>query len=549
MSNDDDQVNAGRPLVLVVMDGVGTGPGDAYDAVAAARTPALDRLRGIGLHRELFASGTHVGLSSDGDMGNSEVGHNTMGAGRIFPQGAKRVDDAVHTGEVWAGAWRDVVEQAGGDRAQLHLIGLLSDGNVHASLEHLTLLLERAKADGVGTVRVHTLFDGRDVEDRTAHRYVERLEQHLTGLADGNLDYRIASGGGRMVTTMDRYEANWGVVEQGWKAHVHGTARPFASAQEAITVMREEEPGISDQLLGAFTVVDGAGEPVGPVRDGDAVVLFNFRGDRAIELTRAFVEGPEFTGFDRGRVPEVIFAGMTLYDGDTNMPPVRLVHPPRIEDTVSEVIARAGLRQLACSETQKFGHMTYFWNGNRSEEFDAATETYVDIPSDPVQFDTRPWMKSAETADHVIEALREGGFDFLRSNLAGGDMVGHTGDFEATVLAVEAVDLAVGRIARQVEATGGALVVTADHGNSEDMVERDAGGRPRTGDDGRPLWKTAHSTNPVPLYVVDCSGRQWSLAENVGDPGLANLAATLLMLLGLDAPADYRPSLLEPRRS
>ncbi|MDQ3359923.1 MAG: 2,3-bisphosphoglycerate-independent phosphoglycerate mutase, partial [Actinomycetota bacterium] len=156
MSNDDDQVNAGRPLVLVVMDGVGTGPGDAYDAVAAARTPALDRLRGIGLHRELFASGTHVGLSSDGDMGNSEVGHNTMGAGRIFPQGAKRVDDAVHTGEVWAGAWRDVVEQAGRDRAQLHLIGLLSDGNVHASLEHLTLLLERAKADGVGTVRVHT---------------------------------------------------------------------------------------------------------------------------------------------------------------------------------------------------------------------------------------------------------------------------------------------------------------------------------------------------------------------------------------------------------
>lgn len=538
-----------RPLVLVVMDGVGVGPGDQYDAVATAETPTFDRLRGAGVYQEILASGTHVGLSSDSDMGNSEVGHNTMGAGRIIAQGAKRVDDAVLGGEIWEGAWRDVVTQATTGDATLHLIGLLSDGNVHSSWEHLMLLLDHAKADGVQRVRLHTLFDGRDVEDRTADQYAERLEEALSARTAGtNLDWAIASGGGRMVTTMDRYEANWGVVEAGWRAHVQGTARPFGSAGEAISVLREETPGISDQLLEAFTIVDEHGAPVGPVRDGDAVVIFNFRGDRAIELTRAFVEGPGFTGFDRGTVPDVFFAGMTLYDGDTNMPPVRLVQPPTITDTVSEVIARAGLRQLAASETQKYGHMTYFWNGNRSDPFNPQTETYIDIPSDQIEFDKAPQMKAAETADYVVKALQEGGYDFLRSNLAGGDMVGHTGNFAATVLAVEAVDAAVGAIAEAVEAAGGCLVVTADHGNAEDMVERDKQGQPRTSKDGQPLWKTAHSTNPVPLYIVDYSGQEWAAAPGVDAPGLSNLAATLLTLLGLQVPENYRPSLVAVAR-
>lgn len=534
-----------RPVVLVVMDGVGIGTGDEYDAVSAARTPHLDRLRESGVYREIFAHGTHVGLSSDSDMGNSEVGHNTMGAGRIIPQGAKRVDDAVQGGEIWEGAWRDVVATATSGDGTLHLIGLLSDGNVHSSWEHLKLLLQRAKDEGVRRLRLHGMYDGRDVEDRTAHRYAAEVETLLVSLTEGtDLDWAVASGGGRMVTMMDRYEANWEVVRAGWDAVVHGSARPFRSAQEAITTLREETPGISDQLLTAFTVVDEQGAPVGAVRDGDAVVIFNFRGDRAIELTRAFVEGERFTGFDRGQVPEVFFAGMTLYDGDTNMPPVRLVQPPTIEDTVSEIIARAGLRQLAASETQKFGHMTYFWNGNRSDPFNPETETYIDIPSDQVEFDRAPRMKAAETADYVIKALQEEDYAFLRSNLAGGDMVGHTGNFQATIEALEAVDEAVGRIAEAVQAAGGCLVVTADHGNSEDMVERDKQGEPRMGPDGSPLWKTAHSTNPVPLYVVDHGEQDWSPVEGLDSPGLSNLAATLLVLLGLEAPADYRPSLV-----
>lgn len=533
------------PLVLVVMDGVGVGPGDQYDAVVTADTPTFDRLRAGGVYQEIFASGTHVGLSSDSDMGNSEVGHNTMGAGRIIAQGAKRVDDAVLGGEIWEGAWRDVVTAATTGDGTLHLIGLLSDGNVHSSWEHLMLLLDHAKDDGVQRVRLHTLFDGRDVEDRTADQYAERLEQALSARTEGTvLDWAVASGGGRMVTTMDRYEANWGVVEAGWRAHVQGTARPFRSVDEAIGVLREEHPGISDQLLEAFTIVDEQGAPVGPVRDDDAVVIFNFRGDRAIELTRAFVEGADFTGFDRGTVPDVFFAGMTLYDGDTNMPPVRLVQPPTITDTVSELIARAGLRQLAASETQKFGHMTYFWNGNRSDPFNPQTETYIDIPSDQIEFDKAPAMKAAETADYIVRALQEGGYDFLRSNLAGGDMVGHTGNFDATVLAIEAVDAAVGAIAKAVEAAGGCLVVTADHGNAEDMVERDTQGQPRTSQDGQPLWKTAHSTNPVPLYIVDYSGQEWAAVEDLDAPGLSNLAATVLTLLGLPVPENYRPSLV-----
>ena len=540
---------AGRPLVLVVMDGVGIGTGDEYDAVAAARTPHLDALGRDGISLQIAAHGTHVGLSSDSDMGNSEVGHNTMGAGRIIPQGAKRVDDAVLGGEIWEGAWRDLVARVTQGGGTLHLIGLLSDGNVHSSWEHLMLLLAQAKTDGVQHLRLHGLLDGRDVEDRTADRYVARLEERLATLTEGtDLDWKIASGGGRMVTTMDRYEANWSVVEAGWQAVVQGSARPFPSAGEAISTLRAETPGISDQLLEAFTVVDADGEPVGPVRDGDAVVIFNFRGDRAIELTRAFVEGEEFPGFDRGDRPDVFFAGMTLYDGDTNMPPVRLVQPPTIEDTVSEVIARSGLRQLAASETQKYGHMTYFWNGNRSDPFDPETETYIDIPSDRIEFDKAPRMKAAETADYVISALEEGGYTFLRSNLAGGDMVGHTGNFDATILAVEAVDEAVGRIAEAVEAAGGCLVVTADHGNSEDMVERDKAGHPRTSEDGTPLWKTAHSTNPVPLLIADYSGQQWQVVDGVEAPGLSNLAATLLVLLGLEVPEEYRPSLVTPAK-
>lgn len=531
--------------MLLILDGVGVGRGDEFDAVVAARTPTLDRLEATGCARELRAHGTAVGLPSDDDMGNSEVGHNILGAGRIFPQGAKRVDRATASGAVWdSAAWKALVTAAA-NGGTLHLIGLLSDGNVHSNLTHLDALVERAIASGAEHLRFHVLFDGRDVPDRTADRYVQHLEDQLAELRAEGLDARVASGGGRMVTTMDRYGADWSIVERGWQAHVLGTAPPVTSALEAIQKARAATPGISDQLIGYFTVVGDDGVPVGPIEDGDAVVVFNFRGDRVIELCQAF-EDADFERFDRRRVPDVTFVGMTLYDGDLHIPKSFLVEPEAVADTVSELLAAADVSQFACAETQKFGHVTYFWNGNRSQMFDPATETYVEVPSDDGPFDQRPWMKSAETADRLIGAIDRGDYDFIRANFAGGDMVGHTGDFRSTVISVEAIDLAISRIEAAVRRCRGCLVVTADHGNADDKVERAKDGTPLFDADGTPVWRTAHSLNPVRFVVADFSGRDIQLRADLPAAGLANVAATLLNLLGFDAPTFYEPSLLAP---
>ncbi len=535
------QLGRDRPLVLVVMDGIGVGKGDAFDAVALANTPNLDRLASESC-RTLKAHGTAVGLPSDADMGNSEVGHNILGAGRIFDQGAKRIDNAIASGSIWkSDAWRQIVDRCTGG-GTLHLIGLLSDGNVHSNISHLFEILRQAAEDQISTIRIHALFDGRDVPDPSAERYITRTADEIAKYPD--LDIQFASGGGRMVTTMDRYGADWRIVEAGWRAHVLGTAHPVPDLVSGLEWGRST--GVrSDQLLPAFTVVDEFRQPVGSIVDGDAVVVFNFRGDRAIELSQSFEAGPEFDKFDRDRVPDVYFAGMALYDGDTNTPASYLVEPESVDTTVSEIIASAGIAQWAGAETQKFGHITYFWNGNRSSKFDDQLETYVEIPSDLVPFDERPWMKSAETADAAIEAVRSGEFGFIRMNFAGGDMVGHTADIAATRIAVESVDLAIGRIADAVAAASGCLLVTADHGNADDKVERNGEGMPLTSDDGQPQLRTAHSLNPVMFAACEYGGNPIHLRADLPAAGLANVAATILQLLDLEIPPDYEPSLLD----
>jgi 2,3-bisphosphoglycerate-independent phosphoglycerate mutase len=537
-----NQLGRDRPLVLVVMDGIGVGAGDAFDAVALAHTPTLDRLAS-GAYRTVRAHGTAVGLPSDADMGNSEVGHNILGAGRIFDQGAKRIDNAVASGAIWkSDAWQQIVERCGNGGGTLHLIGLLSDGNVHSNISHLFEIFRQAAEEQITAIRVHALFDGRDVPDPSAERYIARTEEEFAKYPD--VDIRFASGGGRMVTTMDRYGADWRIVEAGWRAHVLGTAHPVPDLRSGVEWGRST--GVrSDQLLPAFTVVDESEQPVGSIVDGDAVVIFNFRGDRAIELSQAFEHGSDFDKFDRERVPDVYFAGMALYDGDTNTPASYLVGPESVDTTVSEIIASAGIAQWAGAETQKFGHITYFWNGNRSNKFDQELETYVEIPSDLVPFNERPWMKSAETADVAIEAVRSGEYGFVRMNLAGGDMVGHTADLAATRIAVESVDLAIGRIADAVSAASGCLIVTADHGNADDKVERDAEGNPLMNENGEPELRTAHSLNPVMFAVRDYGGTPVHLRDDLPAAGLANVAATILALLGLEIPQDYEPSLLD----
>ena len=533
------------PVVLLILDGVGVGEGDEFDAVACAKTPTLDSLGEGGLSRQLLAHGTAVGLPSDADMGNSEVGHNILGAGRIFDQGAKLVDAAIENGAIWNGTWPKIIQHLQETAGALHLIGLLSDGNVHSHERHLFALINRAAQESIQRVYVHALQDGRDVPETSALIYIERLEEVLTAVRRGGKDYRIASGGGRMKTTMDRYGADWAMVERGWNAQVHGLGRAFPGARTAIETYREETPGIADQYLPDFVVSGADGKPVATIQDGDAVIFFNFRGDRALEISQAFEAGSEFDKFERGSVPKVMYAGMMLYDGDLNVPRRFLVSSPEVERSVSAYLVHNGVRQLACSETQKFGHVTYFWNGNHSGKFDEESEEYIEIPSDLVPFDEAPLMKSAETADTVIQAIHNGDHKFIRVNFAAGDMVGHTGKIDASITAVEGVDQALGRILPEVLAKKGCLVVTADHGNAEDMVQRDTSQQPLRGADGKLQPRTSHSLNPVPFFLVEGDGRSFSLRDDLANAGLANVAATLLELLGYQPPEDYEPSLLK----
>ncbi len=326
-----------KPIVLVIMDGVGKGDGGSGDAVKAAKTPTLDHLLATCPHTYLKAHGTAVGLPSDEDMGNSEVGHNALGCGQVYSQGAKLVGESIESGKLYASdTWKALIANAQ-DKA-LHFMGLLSDGNVHSNISHLLAMLRQAKAEGVKKCYCHTLLDGRDVPATSALEYVGQLEALLSELNTEGCDYAIASGGGRMQVTMDRYEANWGMVEKGWQTHVQGIGRQFASAAEAIETYRAET-GCIDQDLPAFVVARN-GEPVAKIENGDSVILFNFRGDRAQEISLAF-DRKEFDKFDRGDYQGVKFAGMLQYDGDLNIPEHYLVQPPVISNTLTEVLCQA----------------------------------------------------------------------------------------------------------------------------------------------------------------------------------------------------------------
>ena len=457
-----------RPVVLVVMDGIGLTENKLGNAVMNAYTPNLDELMNTCPNTAIAAHGLAVGLPSNGDMGNSEVGHNALGCGQIYSQGAKLVNESIDTKDIFdTDTWKALVEKC--KNGKMHFIGLLSDGNVHSHINHLKALIERCKEEGIKEVRVHALIDGRDVPETSGLLYVEEIETFMNNLNDDNFHACIASGGGRMKITMDRYEANWAMVEAGWKTHVLGEGRQFASATEAIETYRNEL-GVIDQDLPAFIIAKD-GTPVGTIEDGDSVVLFNFRGDRAQEISLAF-DQENFDKFDRVRVPDVMYAGMLQYDGDLKIPTNFLVYPPKIKHTMSEFMVNHGIRSYAISETQKYGHVTYFWNGNNSAKFSEELEDWVEVKSDVVPFEERPWMKSAEITDLLVEAIESGKYDFLRTNYPNGDMVGHTGNYEATVIGVESVDLNLARIKKAVDKVNGILVVTADHGNADEMYEK-----------------------------------------------------------------------------
>ncbi|MBQ9336293.1 MAG: 2,3-bisphosphoglycerate-independent phosphoglycerate mutase [Lentisphaeria bacterium] len=526
------------PVVLLIMDGVGIGKYKDGDAVLDSPTPFLHKLMKEQPFTTLKAHGTAVGLPSDDDMGNSEVGHNAMGCGRVFAQGAKLVSEAIASGKMFEGqTWKDVIAKAkaGGT---LHFLGLFSDGNVHSNIAHLKGMLERAKAEGISKVRIHILLDGRDVPETSALEYIDPFEEYLKTLGP---DFKIASGGGRMVITMDRYNANWDMVRKGWETHVQGKGRMFKTAHEAVETLRAETKAI-DQDLPPFVISEDGSTPVGPVKDGDAVIYFNFRGDRALEISQAFDQGAEFKHFDRGAKPDVFYAGMMEYDGDLHIPNRYLVNPPEIDRTLAEYLSNTGVRQFAISETQKYGHVTYFFNGNRSGKF--ATEEYKLVPSDVIPFEQRPWMKCAEITDNVCDAIASGKYDFIRLNYPNGDMVGHTGVYQAVQVSMGALDLCLQRVYESVVKAGGVLLITADHGNADDMYEHDKKGAVKLDKNGQPKRKTAHSLNPVPCIICDPEGKGEYGKDLKTGLGISSVATTCMELLGYIPPADYDPSII-----
>ena len=522
-----------KPVVLAILDGVGIGDKGPGDAVYLAGTPNLDRLMETCPMTRLRAHGTAVGLPSDDDMGNSEVGHNALGCGQIYAQGARLVDESISSKKLYeAPIWKQMTERCRDGERTLHFLGLLSDGNVHSHIDHLLAMLRRAGEEGVRRIRCHILLDGRDVPAVSALTYVEQLEDCLSALRAHGTDAQIASGGGRMQITMDRYEADWPMVERGWKTHVLGEGETFASAAEAISALRERDPGVIDQDLPPFVIAPD-GKPVGPIRSGDAVILFNFRGDRALEISHAF-DDAEFSHFDRRGITDILYAGMLQYDGDLMLPKNYLVQPPDIRATLSELLSEHGVPSYALSETQKYGHVTYFWNGNRSARPDPSLETWEELPSDTVPFDRAPDMQAEAITDRMIARMEAGTDRFLRCNYPNGDMVGHTGSLPAVIRAMETVDRCVGRLEEAADRLGYTLLITADHGNADRMLDPDKKGGYQV--------RTAHSLNPVPFLLIDRDMTDVSLRQE--GCGLANVAATVAELLGLPIPSEWEPSLL-----
>ena len=503
------------PVLLVIMDGLGWAePGEA-NAVSLASTPRLDALMDRYPHTTLGASGPDVGLP-EGQMGNSEVGHLNIGAGRVVMQELMRINHAVETGEILENEvlceTMDEVARAG---STLHLMGLVSNGGVHSSLDHCLALLGMAAARGVKRVRVHAFLDGRDVAPGTGAGFVRDLSAACANVSERNgaCDARVGSVCGRYFA-MDR-DNRWERVHRAWDAIVLG--RGTAVLPPVQGVEASYASGASDEFVVPF-VCDETG-----VVDGDAVVFFNFRPDRARELTRAFTD-PDFTGFERSRTPRVSFVTMTEYDPTLN---VRVAFPKtNPENVLADVVADLGLRQLHTAETEKYAHVTFFINGGVEEP--KRGEERVLVPSPKVAtYDLQPEMSAPEVADRLAAAIAEDRADVYIVNFANPDMVGHTGVLEAAVKAVEATDAAMGDVVDAVVAKGGVALVTADHGNADCMFT--------VGEDGERHPMTAHTLARVPLVVV---ADGVSVREDVRGR-LCDIAPTLLDLVGIAKPACW----------
>ena len=496
---------ANAPVALIIMDGYGCGDvNDPNNAVQIAKTPVIDGLKANFKNTQIFASGEHVGLP-DGQMGNSEVGHTNIGAGRIIYQSLTRVTKSIKDGDFFTNeALVSVASEVKAQGGALHLMGLVSPGGVHSHSQHLYGLLEFANQQGIEKVFVHALLDGRDVDPSSAAEYVAELEEKIKEIGVG----KVASVSGRYYA-MDR-DNRWERVQKAYDVIAYGKGGAADDAVAGIKASYEAE--VTDEFVVPFAVGGYAG-----MEDADGVIFFNFRPDRARELTHAFTD-TEFAGFERKGAVKA-FATMTQFEEGLN---VKVAFPPEaITNTLGEIVSKAGMTQLRIAETEKYAHVTFFFNGGVEEPYEG--EDRILVPSPKVAtYDLQPEMSAIEVTDKVVEAIKSRKYDFIILNYANGDMVGHTGVLEAAVKAVETVDTCVGRFVEAIREVGGEVCITADHGNADQMVDPDT---------GAPF--TAHTTNPVPFIVV--SDR---VSEIASDGALCDIAPTMLTLAGMEIPAE-----------
>jgi 2,3-bisphosphoglycerate-independent phosphoglycerate mutase len=500
-----------KPVMLIVMDGWGLAPPSAHNAVALARTPVFDALWKHRPRSQLAAHGRAVGLP-ESQMGNSEVGHLNLGAGRIVPQDIVRIDDAIADGSFAANpAFVEAIAKIRAAGGRAHLMGLCSPGGVHSSLDHLYALVDLLAGAGL-EVRLHAITDGRDTPPSSARGYLKEIEARIRGKAE------VAVVVGRF-WTMDR-DKRWERVERGYRAHVQGLGALHASADEAIAAAYAA--GQTDEFIEPRVICGGDGAPLGRIGDGDGVFFFNFRADRAREITRA-LNLAEFDGFAREIAPRLsAYVCMTEYDESFGL--AVAFGQLSMTGILADVLAARGRKQFRCAETEKYAHVTFFFNGGSEEPFPGETRQLVPSPKEVPTYDLKPEMSAAQVADVVVARLAAADDDFALVNFANPDMVGHTGVLAAAIAAAETVDAQVGRLVDAVRAKGGALVVTADHGNCEQMLD-EATGEPHT----------AHTLNPVPVILVDDS--RPGAALRVGG-SLRDVAPTVLELLGIAQPAE-----------
>ena len=537
------QYFSGRgPLIHVVLDGWGVGAADETNAVNRANLPVISRLIRGCPYTQLWTHGKYVGLPNEKDMGGSEVGHMTMGAGMVMEQGPTLIQDLLQSGEFFENPVLSRIIQNCVERdTPLHLLGLLSNGNIHSHVDHTEAIIRHAFQSGIRRCYLHALLDGRDAGVQSALDFTEPFEKlfsELKGQRPG-IDYAFASGGGREVITMDR-DNNWEKIETGWRIHVQGQSEnQFPSIRDAIEHFRKQNLEIIDQDIPGFVIIRN-GEAVGRIEDQHALIFTNFRGDRANEFSQA-VLADDFPYFERYRCPEVLFAGMTQYDQDNQIPPDYLVGTPVVEEPFGKRILELGLKQFRLSETQKFAHVTFFYNGGYREPLDPLKENYHFIASDKIpSFAERPAMKASGISKKAVEFINSGEYQYGLINFANADMVGHTGDFQATVRAVEAVDSALDNIVRAIDAVNGLLVITADHGNADEMLISNQNGTLEI--------SAKHSLNPVPFLIYDPLYNGDYRLKPFGQEynnNLSNIAATNFLLLGQAVPDDLAPSLFE----